>query len=196
MRVTRRTAGVVLAALTLSGAVAAPAHAATPVIRLASPVASWHAASTQSDGANSTVHLAADVTGLTAAELAAISVRFSAKPSGGVRNTIAADATAPFSIEWAPAPGTYDITAEVLDNTSAVTATTTTTGVTVSATNAAVHIGSPAEGGLLGWYRASGATAGNVSVSSAAGYSFGGLAGCPAAAAGEGGGAQAGAVMP
>ncbi|MDQ1701567.1 MAG: hypothetical protein QOF57_819, partial [Frankiaceae bacterium] len=164
MRLTRRTTGVVLAALTLSGAVALPAHAATPTVRLAAPVASWHVASTQPDGTNSSVHLAADVTGLTAAELAVVSVRFAAKPTSGVRANLAVDSSAPFSTEWSPAPGTYDITAEVLDNAGTVTATTTTTGVTVSASASSVHIGSTAQGGLLGWYRASGAVTGYVAV--------------------------------
>ncbi|MCU1677036.1 MAG: hypothetical protein JWM93_1794 [Frankiales bacterium] len=166
MRVTRRTAGVVLTSLVLSAAVAAQAHAAaTPVIRLAGPVAGWHVASTQGDGANASVHLAADVTGLTAAELAAVSVRFAAKPSAGVRANIATDASAPYSVEWAPTAGTYDITAEVLDNAGTVTASTTTTGVTVSSSASSVHIGQPADGGLLGWYKASGASTGYVAVS-------------------------------
>jgi hypothetical protein len=140
------------------------AHAVTPTVRLAAPVVSWHSASTQYDGANSTVHLAADVTGLTAGELATVSVRFSAIPSGGVRTTIATDSTAPFSTEWAPSPGTYSVTAETLDSTGAVTATATTSGVTVSATASSVHVTAPGEGSLLGWYRPSGASAGFVSV--------------------------------
>ncbi len=151
--------------MTLSGAVALPAHAVTPTVRLAAPVAAWHAASTQWDGSNSSVHLAADVTGLTAAELAVVSVRFAAKLIGGTRSDLAVDGTAPFSTEWSAAPGTYDLIAEVLDNAGRVTATTTTPGVTVSATASSVHVASTSEGGLLGWYRAAGGATGNVAVS-------------------------------
>ncbi|MCW2598789.1 MAG: hypothetical protein JWM02_618, partial [Frankiales bacterium] len=119
--------------------------------------------STLSDGANTSVKISANVTVPDASNAAVAGVRFFSQVGAAAPVLIGSDTTAPYSVEWSPAAGTYNEIAEAFSAASTVISTDQVTGVVVDATSPSVHISSPAEGATIG--RSPGSAGGTIVVS-------------------------------
>lgn len=110
--------------------------------------------STLNDGTNNTVKISATVDNVPGTgQLAVAGVRFysqdTSTPTPGTPVLIGTDTTYPYSIEWAPAAGSYNEIAEAFASNGTVI-DSDTKAVTIGGTLSSVHITSPTDGASIG----------------------------------------------